>query len=133
MADPIKTKSELIASEKSLKERLKFVLLLAELSAHFVYLPGDRIDSNIEDAQRRIREHLDLDRFTLWQVLENESCEFKADICNLALETSTFFGLQVVENRYKLNQVTCKTYARMLKSISFDQSPIFERKSTTLK
>jgi hypothetical protein len=38
--------------EEALKERLKFETLLAELSAHFVNLPADRIDSNIEDAQR---------------------------------------------------------------------------------
>jgi len=55
-----------------LKERLKFETLLAELSAHFVNLPSDRIDSEIEDAQRRICEHLDIDRSTLFQVPEQE-------------------------------------------------------------
>jgi two-component system, NarL family, sensor kinase len=58
--------------EEALKERLKFETLLAELSAHFVNLPADRIDSNIEDAQRRICELLDLDRSTLWQMAERE-------------------------------------------------------------
>ena len=46
--------------------------MLAELSARFVNLPADRIDSEIEDAQRRICEFLDLDRSTLWQVSEGE-------------------------------------------------------------
>ena len=43
------------------------------LSAHFINLPADRIDSEIEDAQRRICEFLALDRSTLWQVPEQES------------------------------------------------------------
>jgi two-component system, NarL family, sensor kinase len=62
----------LISAEERLKERLQFETLLAELSARFVNLPADRIDSEIEDAQRRICEHLDLDRSTLWQVCERE-------------------------------------------------------------
>ena len=59
-------------TEQVLEERLKFETLLAEISAHFVNLPADRIDSEIEDAQRRICELLDLDRSTLWQVCEGE-------------------------------------------------------------
>jgi len=55
------------------EERLKFETLLAELSAQFVSLPSDRIDSEILGAQRRICELLDLDRSTLWQVSERES------------------------------------------------------------
>ena len=67
-----KANEEMAALEKSLKERLKFETLLAELSAHFVNLPAERIDSEIEDAQRRICELLDIDRATLWQVPEKE-------------------------------------------------------------
>ena len=59
-------------AEQALEERLRFDTLLAEISAHFVNLPTDQIDSEIEDAQRRIRELLDLDRSTLWQVPERE-------------------------------------------------------------
>ena len=59
-------------TEQALEERLKFETLLAEISARFVNLPADRIDSEIEDAQRRICELLDLDRSTLWQVREGE-------------------------------------------------------------
>ncbi|MFZ0132448.1 MAG: ATP-binding protein [Desulfobacterales bacterium] len=62
----------LVAAEERLKERLHFETLLAELSARFVNLPADRIDAEIEDAQRLICEHLDLDRATLWQVCEAE-------------------------------------------------------------
>ena len=55
-------------AEQVLEERLKFETLLAELSARFINLPVDQIDSEIKEAQRRICEFLDLDRSTLWQV-----------------------------------------------------------------
>ena len=64
--------SERRQTEQVLEERLKFETLLAEISSHFVNLPADRIDGEIEDAQRRICELLDLDRSTLWQVCEGE-------------------------------------------------------------
>ena len=54
------------------EERLRFETLLAELSARFINLPADQIDRDIEDAQRRICEFLDLDRSTLWQVSEGD-------------------------------------------------------------
>ncbi|MGA7874427.1 MAG: GAF domain-containing protein, partial [Desulfoferrobacter sp.] len=60
----------LVALDQSLQDRLIFETLLATLSAHFVNLPADRIDSEIEDAQRRICEFLDLDRSSLWQYCE---------------------------------------------------------------
>ncbi len=72
-ADLTRATVEMAASEERLKERLKFETLLAELSAHFVNLPADQIDSEIEDAQRRICKLLDLDRASLWQIQENES------------------------------------------------------------
>ena len=59
-------------TEQVLEERLKFETLLAEISSHFVNLPADRIDGEIEDAQRRICELLDLDRSPLFQVPERE-------------------------------------------------------------
>jgi transcriptional regulator with GAF, ATPase, and Fis domain len=55
-----------------LEERLRFETLLAEISAHFVNLPADRLDSEIEGAQRRICEFLNLDRSSLGQVPEEE-------------------------------------------------------------
>jgi radical SAM protein with 4Fe4S-binding SPASM domain len=55
-----------------LEQRLRFETLLAELSARFVNLPAARIDGEIEGAQRRICELLDIDRSTLWQVCEGE-------------------------------------------------------------
>jgi formate hydrogenlyase transcriptional activator len=51
-----------------LEERLRFETLLAETSARFVNLPANQIDHEVEGAQRRICELLDLDRSALWQV-----------------------------------------------------------------
>jgi len=55
-----------------LEARLKFERLLSEISAHFVNLPADLIDGEIEAAQRRICESLDLDLMAVWQ-LSNEA------------------------------------------------------------
>ena len=55
-----------------LQAQLRFEMLLAEISGRFINLPVDRIDKEIEDAQRRICELLDLDRCTLWQTCEGE-------------------------------------------------------------
>jgi transcriptional regulator with GAF, ATPase, and Fis domain len=62
----------LVALEDILKERQKSETLLVSISARFINLPADRIDSEVEDAQRRICEYLDIDRSTLWQVVEGE-------------------------------------------------------------
>jgi formate hydrogenlyase transcriptional activator len=51
-------------------DRLEFEMLLADLSAHFVNLPSEKIDSQIEDAQRRICEQLGIDYSALWQRVE---------------------------------------------------------------
>jgi|GEM_PF-350019 len=59
-------------AEEALEERLTFEELLAEISALFVNLPADRIDSGIEAAQRRICGLLDIDRSALWQVHAEE-------------------------------------------------------------
>lgn len=49
-----------------------FETLLSDLSAKFVNVPADQVDAEIEDAQRRIVEALDLDRSALWQRSEQE-------------------------------------------------------------
>jgi len=51
-----------------LEERLRFETRLAETSSRFVNVPADQVDNEIEGAQRRLCELLDLDRSTLWQV-----------------------------------------------------------------
>jgi transcriptional regulator with GAF, ATPase, and Fis domain len=62
----------LTASENELQKRLSFERLTAEVSARFVNLPTDQISGEIEDAQRRICELLDVDRSTLWQVSDQD-------------------------------------------------------------
>ena len=50
-----------------MEERLRFETLLTEISARFVNLPADRLDSEVEDALRLICQFLDLDLAVLWQ------------------------------------------------------------------
>ena len=51
-----------------LEERLRFETLVADISAKFVNVPADRVDSEIQDAQRRICECLNIEHSSLWQV-----------------------------------------------------------------
>lgn len=50
-----------------IEQQLRFETLLSDISAHFINLPADKIDSAIEDAQRRICGCLGLDLSSLWQ------------------------------------------------------------------
>ncbi len=59
-------------AEQALEERLRFETLLAEISSRFVNVPADQIDGEIEGAQRRICQFLNLDRSSLGQVTEGE-------------------------------------------------------------
>jgi formate hydrogenlyase transcriptional activator len=59
--------------QESLQELLRFETLLADISARFVSLPADRIDTAIESAQRDICDSLGLDLSALWQWSGNES------------------------------------------------------------
>jgi hypothetical protein len=56
-----------------LEAALQSERLLAELSARFVNLPADQVDREIETAQRRICEALDIDRSVLFQVARRNS------------------------------------------------------------
>ena len=55
-------------ARRYLEGRLRFETLLADLSARFVNMREDQVDAAIEDAQRRVCEHLDLDVSLLWQI-----------------------------------------------------------------
>ena len=61
-----------IKPDAELDEPLRFERLLAEISTFFINLPAERIDSEIEVAQRRVCEFLNLDRSSLFQVPEGE-------------------------------------------------------------
>jgi GAF domain-containing protein len=58
---------------KELEGRLRFEMLLADLSARLVALSADGVDAAIGDAQRRIVETLGLDRSSLWQFSEQNA------------------------------------------------------------
>lgn len=51
----------------TLTQEIRFEKLIADLSARFVHVPADRVDGEIENAQRRICQTLGLDRSTLFQ------------------------------------------------------------------
>lgn len=53
-------------SNTELQGQLRFEMLLADLSARFINLPADRVDGEIENAQRRICECVGLDLSALW-------------------------------------------------------------------
>ncbi len=55
--------------QTDVEERLRFEILLSDLSAHFVNLPSGRLDGEIEDAMRRVCDCLGLDLAALWQWL----------------------------------------------------------------
>ena len=60
-------------AEDALGERLKFEELLSDLSARFVNIPPDRVDSDIEDGLRRILELFQIDRCALLRLLPAQS------------------------------------------------------------
>lgn len=59
-------------AEIALGAKLRLQQLLAELSARFVALPSEAVDEAILSAQRTIVETLDLDRSSLWQLVDGE-------------------------------------------------------------
>ncbi len=81
--DPVVARLKLIAeifanslarkrAEDLLESRRQFEALLTDISTHFVNLPVNRIDAQIEDAQRRICDCLKIDLSALWQWSESD-------------------------------------------------------------
>jgi formate hydrogenlyase transcriptional activator len=60
---------------EQLEERLRFETLIADLSSRFVNVPADRVDREIEDAQRAICECLGIEHSSLWQASESDPHE----------------------------------------------------------
>ena len=52
---------------RAIEEYAEFETLLLGLSAGFVNLPPDEVDREIEEALRRVCEHLEIDVAVLWQ------------------------------------------------------------------
>ena len=68
----LKSSERQMALEERLQEYLKSDTLLITISARFVSVPAEGIDSEIENAQRIICEHLHFDRCSLWQIIEGK-------------------------------------------------------------
>lgn len=54
--------------EESFSKQLRFGKVLAEISARLISLPLDQVGTEIQEAQRLICKHLDIDRSVIWQV-----------------------------------------------------------------
>ncbi len=74
-SDPKKkeVEPELLEAYEEIKERLQFEQLLSDLSAKFIALPSEKVDSAITEGLKRLVEFLDLDRGTLNQFSEDLS------------------------------------------------------------
>jgi len=61
----MKEQTEMLQAD--LEERLRFEILLSDLSSQFVNLPGDQLDRQIDNALCQVCDCLRLDMSTLWQ------------------------------------------------------------------
>ena len=60
-------------AEEALEDRLRFEGLVSHLSARFVNIPPDRVDSEIEDGLRKILEFFRVDHSTLLRILPGKA------------------------------------------------------------
>jgi formate hydrogenlyase transcriptional activator len=67
-------------TEQAQQEHLQFERLLSDLSARFVNIPPDRVDSEIESGLRRILEFFQVDRAGLIRALPSENSWFIAHV-----------------------------------------------------
>jgi PAS domain S-box-containing protein len=69
---PVMTRHAAVASS-DLEERLRFESMLSDLSSGFVNIEPEKVDQQIESAQRRVCECLGLDLAALWQLAPEEA------------------------------------------------------------
>jgi PAS domain S-box-containing protein len=72
MQDPDTTTWEHDGLRAEFDSNLRFETLIGQLSSKFINLPSDKVDREIEDAQRRICGWLGLDLCSLWQWSAND-------------------------------------------------------------
>ena len=60
-------------AEEALEDRLRFERLLSDLSARFVNIPPDQVDSEIEDGLRQILEFFQVDHCALLRILPGKA------------------------------------------------------------
>ncbi len=68
--------SMITARQAGQDELQRIEALLLDVSTRFIDLPADQVDGQIQDAQRRVCDFLDLDRSTLWQLSADEPAKF---------------------------------------------------------
>jgi transcriptional regulator with GAF, ATPase, and Fis domain len=73
MIRPKDTMTERKQVKQSLEDRLRFEQLLSDLSARFVNIPPDRVDSEIDHGLRQILEFFQVDRVGLLRSLPDKS------------------------------------------------------------
>jgi len=88
-----------VETRESLENRLEFETLVSDLSARFVNLLSDRIDSEIEDALRRVCEFLGLDLAAIWQTQDNPQPAFVLTHFFSAVPTTAPYG-QMIEDHF---------------------------------
>jgi transcriptional regulator with GAF, ATPase, and Fis domain len=71
-ADAIAVDSERGTRPEAGLDQVRIERLVADLAARFVNIPPSEVDACIEDAQRQLVEALDLDRSTLFQVVNDD-------------------------------------------------------------
>jgi formate hydrogenlyase transcriptional activator len=77
--DNVRMDTAISGRPRDLEEHVRFEELLIELSSRFVHVGPDAVDREIENALRRVCEHLGIDVAVLWQ--------WSADIPGLILPT----------------------------------------------
>jgi formate hydrogenlyase transcriptional activator len=97
--DPAGRAAQPVESRESLENRLEFETLVSDLSARFVNLPSDRIDSEIEDAQRRVCHFLGLDLAAIWQKQDNPRPAFVLTHFFSAVPATAPYG-QMIEDQF---------------------------------
>ncbi|MBL7225818.1 MAG: GAF domain-containing protein [Desulfobacteraceae bacterium] len=93
--------------ENALDERLRFEILLSEMSATFINIPYDHIDSEIESGLRYIVEFMGFDRGSLFQLSEDGMKlthswavgNFKAMISYIAEEEIPWAASVILKNK----------------------------------
>jgi formate hydrogenlyase transcriptional activator len=82
-ADLAIANEELVVSEKALEERLQFEQLLSDLSARFVIIPPDRVDSEIEAALKQLLDFFKVDRCALLRTLPGKTSWLITHVANV--------------------------------------------------
>ncbi len=65
--------AELEGAEAAVEERLRFEILLSQLSTRFLNLPPGEVDRQIEHGLQRLAQFLEVDRSTLFEFSQDKT------------------------------------------------------------